>query len=159
MTTSAGSTNSSRGVKKGSPPWASPFPSLRHNCYTEGPPARGTCCSVFSPIQIKGAVFHPSNAVRWLGYWFTPALDRAAHFSRRLALAQPAFALIRSLTPPDAGLPPYLCHRLATPLVAPILLYGAELFPPSVGTITCLDTLWRKVQRWQQTASQLRLPG
>jgi len=47
-----------------------------------------------SPIQIKVEVFHPSNSVRWLGYWFTPALDPTAHFSRRLALAQGAFALI-----------------------------------------------------------------
>jgi len=47
-----------------------------------------------SPIQIKVEVFHPSNSVRWLGYWFTPGLDPTAHFSRRLALAQGAFALI-----------------------------------------------------------------
>jgi len=101
-----------------------------------------------SSIQINGEVFHPSNSVWWLGYWFTPALDPAAHFSRRLALAQGAFALIRHLSPCGAGLPPYLCHRLATPLVAPILLYGADLFTPSVGTTTCLDTFWRQVQRW-----------
>ena len=64
-----------------------------------------------SPIQIKGELFHPSNSFRWLGYWFTPALDPAAHFSRSLSLAQGAFALIRRLSPPGAGLPPYLCHR------------------------------------------------
>jgi len=101
-----------------------------------------------SPIQIKGELFHPGTAVRWLGYWFTPALDPAAHFSRRLALAQGAFALIRRLSPPGAGLPPYLCHRLATSLIAPILLYGADLFTPSVGTTNRLDTFWRNVQRW-----------
>jgi len=104
-----------------------------------------------SPIQIKGEVFRPSDSVRWLGYWFTPALDPAAHFSRRLALAQGAFALIRRLSPPDAGLPPYRCHRLATSLVAPILFYGADLFTPGVGTTTRLDTFWRKVQRWTTT--------
>ena len=93
-------------------------------------------------------MFHPSNSVRWLGYWFTPALDSSAHFSRRLALATGAFALIQRLSPPGAGLPPYLCHRLGTSLVAPILLYGADLFTPSVGTTTRLDTCWRKVQRW-----------
>ena len=101
-----------------------------------------------SPIQIKGELFHHGNSVGWLGYWFTPALDPAAHFSRRLSLAQGAFALIRRLSPPGGGLPPYLCHRLATSLVAPILLYGADLFTPSVGTTTRLDTFWRKVQRW-----------
>jgi len=101
-----------------------------------------------SPIQIKGELFHPSNSVRWLGYWFTPAFDSAAHFSRRLSLALAAFALIRRLSPPGAGLPPYLCHRLATSLIAPILLHGADLFTPSVGTTNRLDTFWRKVQRW-----------
>ena len=101
-----------------------------------------------SPIQIKGGLFHPGNSVRWLGYWFTPTLDPAAHFSRCLSLAHGAFALIRRLGLPGAGLPPYLCHRLATSLVAPILLYGADLFTPSVGTTTRLDTFWRKVQRW-----------
>ena len=101
-----------------------------------------------SPIQIKGEVFHPSNSVRWLGYWFTPALDSSAHFSRLMALAQGAFALIQRLSPPGVGLPPYLCHRLATSLVAPILLYGADLFTPSMGITTRLDTFWLKVQRW-----------
>ena len=101
-----------------------------------------------SPIQIKGEVFHTSNSVRWLGYWFTPALDPAAHFSRHLALAQAEFALIRRLSPPGAGLHPYLCHRLATSLVAPMLLYGANLFTPRVGMTTRADTFWRKVQRW-----------
>jgi len=32
--------------------------------------------------------------------------------------------------------------------MAPILLYGADLFTPRVGTTTRLDTFWRKVQRW-----------
>jgi len=101
-----------------------------------------------SPIQIKGELFHPGNSVRWLGYWFTPALDPAAHFSHRLAHPQGAFTLIRRLSPPGVGLPPYLCYRLASWLIAPILLYGADLFTPSVGTTTRLDTFWRKVQRW-----------
>ena len=98
-----------------------------------------------SPIQIKGEVFRPSDSVPWLGYWFTPALDPAAHFSRHLALGQGAFALIRRLSPPGARLPPYLCHRLATSLVAPILLYGADLFTPGVCTTARLDPFWRKV--------------
>ena len=147
MATSAGSRNSSQGLKERRPTWASPFRSQKRNCYTRGSPVRGTHPSV-SPIQIKGEVFHPGNSVRWLGYWFTPALDPAAHFSRRLALAQGALALIRRLSPPGAGLPPYLCHRLATSLIARILVYGADLFTPSVGTTTRLDTFWRKVQRW-----------
>jgi len=100
-----------------------------------------------SPIQIKRELFHPSTSVRWLRYWFTPALDSSAQFSRRLALTQGAFALIQRLSPPCAGLPPYLCHRLVTSVVAPILLYGADLFTPSVGTTTRPDTFCRKIQR------------
>jgi len=41
-----------------------------------------------SPIEIKGEVFHRSNSIQWLGYWFTPALDSSTHFSHRLALPQ-----------------------------------------------------------------------
>jgi len=93
-------------------------------------------------------MFHPRNSIRWLGYWFTLALDPSANPSRRSALAQGAFALIRRLSPPGAGLAPYLCHRLATSLVALILLYGADLFTPRVGTTTRLNTFWHKVQRW-----------
>jgi len=101
-----------------------------------------------SPIQIKGAMFHPPDSFCWLGYWFTPALDPSTHFSRRLALAQGAFALIRRARCPGARLAPYLCHRLATSIVAPIPLYGGDLFTPSVGTTTRLNTFWQKVQRW-----------
>jgi len=101
-----------------------------------------------SPIQIKEELFRPRDSLRWLGSWFTPALDSSAHFSRRLALALGVFALIRRLSPPGAGLAPYLCHRLATSLIAPILVYGADLFKPSAGTMACLNTFWHKVQRW-----------
>jgi len=101
-----------------------------------------------SPIEIKGEIFSPRASVRWLGYWFTPAVDLSAHFSHRLALAQGAFALIQRLSPPGAGLAPYLCHRLATSLVAPILLYGPDLFTPSVGTTNRVNTFWHSVQRW-----------
>ena len=47
-----------------------------------------------SPIQIKGEVFGPGDSLRWLGYWLTPALASSAHFSRRVAFTQGAFALI-----------------------------------------------------------------
>jgi len=101
-----------------------------------------------SPIPIKGELFCPRDSVRCLRYWFMPALDSSAHFSHRLALVQGAFALIRRLSPPGAGLTPYLCHRLATSLVAPILFYGADLFTPSAGAMARLNTFWHKVQRW-----------
>jgi len=57
-----------------------------------------------SPIQIKGELFWPRDSLRWLRYWFTPARDSCAYISRRLALAQCAFAIIRRLSPPGAGL-------------------------------------------------------
>jgi len=101
-----------------------------------------------SPIQIKGLLFCLRDSVRWLGYWFTPALDSSAHFSPELALAQGAFVLIRHLSPPSAGLAPYLCHRLATFLIAPILLYSADLLTPSARAMAHLNTFWHKVQRW-----------
>jgi len=101
-----------------------------------------------SPIQIKGDLFRPRDSLRWLGYWFTPALESSAHCSHRLAHAQGALTLIRCLSPTGAGLAPYLCHRLATSLVAPILLYGADLLTPSTGAMGRLNTFWHKVQRW-----------
>ena len=66
-------------------------------------------------------------------------------------------ALIRRLSPPGAG--PYLCHRLAPSLVAPILLYGADLFTPSVGTTNRLDTFCRAVQRWTTNCFSATPPG
>jgi len=94
-----------------------------------------------SPIQFKGELFRPRNSLRWLGYRFTPALHSSAHVSHSLALN-------RRLSPPGAGLAPYLCHRLATSLVAPILLCGADLFTPSAGSMAQLNTFWHMVQRW-----------
>jgi len=52
------------------------------------------------------------------------------------------------LSPPGAGLAPYLCHRLATSMLTPILLYGADLFSPSAGAMGRFNTFWHKVQRW-----------
>jgi len=69
-------------------------PSLRH------PP------KCVSHIQIKGEMFHPGNSVRWLGYWFTPALDPAAHFSRRLALCPGCVRHYTTPQPARSGPPP-----------------------------------------------------
>jgi len=101
-----------------------------------------------SPIQLDGEIFHPRESLRWLGYWFTPTLFTSTHLLRRLALAQGAFAIMRHRSPPRAGHAPCLCHRLAPSLVAPILLDGADLFTPNVGSLTRLDTFWHKVQWW-----------
>jgi len=45
-------------------------------------------------------------------------------------------------------LAPYLCHRLAISLVAPILLYRVDLLTPNVDSLTRLNTFWHKVPRW-----------
>jgi len=101
-----------------------------------------------SSIQCHREPFHPQDSLRWLGYWFMPSLSSSTHFSRRLGRAQRAFTLMRCLSPPVAGRAPYLCHRLATSLVAPILLYGSDLFTPNVGSLSRLNPFWHKVQRW-----------
>ena len=111
-------------------------------------PSERHCRKCHSLIQIKGELFHRRDSVRWLSYWFRQALDTSAHFSRRLSLTQAAFALIRRLSPPGAGLAPYLCQRLASSLITPILLYGADLVTPNAGMMSRLNTLWHKVQRW-----------
>jgi len=111
-----------------------------------------------SPIQLDGEIFHPRDSLWWIGYWFTPSLSTSTHFARTLVLAQGAFALVRRLSPSGAGLAPYLCHRLATSLVAPILLYGADLCTPNVGSLTRLDTFWHKVLRWATTCFSLLPP-
>ena len=112
-----------------------------------------------SPIQLDGEIFHPRGSLPWLGYWFTRTLSASSHFSRRLALAQGVFALIRRLSPPRAGLAPYLCHRLATSLLAPILLYGADLFTPNASSLSRLNTFWHKVQRWATNRFSSTLTG
>ena len=91
------------------------------------------------------------DSLGWLGYLFTPALDASTDISRRLALAQGAFALIRPRSRPGAGLALYVCHRLATSMVAPILLYGADPFSPSEGAMARLNSFWHNVQRWTTT--------
>ena len=111
-------------------------------------PSQRNSPKCLSPVQIKGELFRPCHCLPWLGYWFTPALGSSTHFSHRLVLAQGAFAVIRHFSPPGAGLAPYLCHRLATSLLTPFLLYGGDLFTPSAGSMTRLNTFWHKVQRW-----------
>ena len=99
-------------------------------------------------VRLDDLYFSPKDEVRWLGYWFTPSLSTNAHFARRLSLAQGAFDAVKRLSPPGKGLPPYLCHRLASSLIAPILLYGSDLFTPLMKMQDRLGTFWRHVQRW-----------
>jgi len=99
-------------------------------------------------IHLDGSVFPPKDEVRWLGYWFTPTVSTTPHFTKRLAKAQAAFVAIKRLSPPGMGLPPFLCHRLASSLLFPILSYGTDTFNPTVHMTRKLSAFWHKVQRW-----------
>jgi len=100
------------------------------------------------PIHLDGSVFHPKNEVRWLGYWFTPSVSTPTHFTKRLAKAQAAFVAVKRLSPLGMGLPPFLCHRLASSLLFPILSYGADVLTPTTHMVRKLAAYWHKVQRW-----------
>jgi len=99
-------------------------------------------------VRLDDLYFSPKDEVRWLGYWFTPSLSPNAHFSKRLSLVQGALDSIKRLSPSGKGLPPYLCHRLDSSLLAPVLLYGADLYTSSVRIQDKLDVFWHRVQRW-----------
>ena len=101
-----------------------------------------------SPIHLDGSIFPSKDEVRWLGSWFTPSISTTPHFTQRLAKAQAAFVAVKRLSPPGMGLPPFLCHRLASSLFFPILSYGADAFQPTVHMTRKLSAFWHKVQRW-----------
>jgi len=101
-----------------------------------------------APVHLDGSVFKPKDEVRWLGYWFTPSMSTTTHFTKRLAKAQAAFVAVKRLSPPGMGLPPFLCHRLASSLLFPILTYGADVFTPTYHMTRKLAAVWHKVQRW-----------
>ena len=101
-----------------------------------------------APIHRDGSVFTPKGEVRWLGYWFTPSISTTPHFVKRLAKAQAAFVAVQRLSPPGISLPPFLCHRLPSSLLFPILSYGADSFLPTVHMTRKLSLFWHKIQRW-----------
>jgi len=101
-----------------------------------------------APIVLEGHLFHPSEVVRWLGYWCTPALSPTHHFRHRLSLAQAVFSFVKRLSFPGAGVQPFLCHRIATGLLCPILTYGADLLTPTYTALRGMNSFWHRVQRW-----------
>jgi len=101
-----------------------------------------------APVHLDGSVFTPKGEVRWLGYWFSPSISTTPHFLKRLAKAQAAFVAVNRLSPPGIGLAPFLCHKLASSLLFPILSYGADVFTPTAHMIRKLSVFWHKVQRW-----------
>jgi len=101
-----------------------------------------------APVHLDGSVFTPKGEVRWPGYWFSPSISTTPHFVKMLAKAQAAFVAVKQLSPPGIGLPPFLCHRLASSLLFPFLSYGADVFMPTVHMIRKLSVFWHTVQRW-----------
>ena len=101
-----------------------------------------------APIEPEGQLFRPSEVVRWLGYWLTPSLSPTHHSGHRLSLAQAIFSFVRRLSSTGAGVRPFLCHRIATSLLCPILTYGAELLTPTYTALRGMNSFWPRVQRW-----------
>ena len=99
------------------------------------------------PVALDGQIFYPSKKLRWLGYWFVPNLASSPHFSRRLALSQAAFSLVRRLSDAGKGVSPHLCHRLAYCLMFAILSYDADLCTPPNGLLSKMEVHLRQVQR------------
>jgi len=75
-----------------------------------------------------------------------PSISTTPHFTKRLAKAQAAFVAIKRLSPPGKGLPPFLCHWLASSLLFPILSYSADTSRPTVHMTRKLSAFWHKVQ-------------
>jgi len=65
-----------------------------------------------APVHLDGSVFTPKGEVRWLGYWFSPAISTTPHFVKSLAKGQAAFVALMRLSPPGIGLP----SRLSSPI-------------------------------------------
>jgi len=105
-----------------------------------------------APIDLQGHLFLPSKVVRWLGYWFTPALNTTHHFRHRLSLAQAIFSFTKRLFSPGAGVKPFLCHCIANGLLLPILTYGADLLTPNASALRSMNSFWHRVQRWTTNA-------
>jgi len=101
-----------------------------------------------APIELEDHLFRPAQAVRWLGYWFTPSFNTTHHYRHRLSLAQAIFSFVKRLSSPGAGVKPFLCHRLAGGLLLPILTYGADLLTPNYAALRGMNSFWHRVQRW-----------
>jgi len=101
-----------------------------------------------APIELEGHLRRPSQVVRWLGYWFTPTFNTTHHYRHTLSLGQVIFSFIKRLSSPQAGVRPFLCHRIANNLLLPILPYRADLLTPNYAALSCIKGFWHRVQRW-----------
>ena len=114
--------------------------------YWRTPKDRSSRC--LTPIHLDLAIFHPKEEVQWLGYWFSPSIATTAHFNRSLALAQGAFAIVKKLAPPGAGLTTPQTRYLIHSLLLLVISYGADLFVPNGSMAHHLDVFWHKALRW-----------
>jgi len=101
-----------------------------------------------APIELENPLFRPPQVVSWLGYWFTPTLNTTHHYRHRLSLAQAIFSFVKRLSSSGAGVRPFLCHRIASGLLLPILTYGAVLLTPNYAALRGMNAFWHRVQRW-----------
>ena len=111
-----------------------------------------------APIEKEDHLFHPSVVVRWLGYWFTPALTSTHHFRHRLSLAQAIFSFVKCLSSPVAGVRPFLCHRIAKDLLLPIPTYGADFLTPNSTALRGMNSFWHTVRDGRRITSSPPLP-
>jgi len=103
-----------------------------------------------APIHADRSVLNLVVELRWLRLWFRPSLSTTPHFTKRLGKAQAAFVAVKRLPPPGMGLPPFLCHCLATSLLFPILSYHVDVFSPTVHMVKKQALYWHMVQRWSK---------
>src|ERR1700712_1754394 len=97
-------------------------------------------------LMIDGVTIKPEREkLRWLGYWWTPNLNPARHFTKRLSLTQEAFNRIQRLSGFGKGLTLYQCRRLSKAVLLPTMLDGTEVFHPPETILAKMETL---VQRW-----------
>jgi len=67
-----------------------------------------------APTLLDGELFRPKDELWWLVYRFTISVSPTPPFTKLLVQAQAIFVAIKSLSPPEMGLPPFLCHRFVS---------------------------------------------
>jgi len=70
------------------------------------------------------------------------------HFIKGLALAQDALIVVKRRALPSHWPPRFLCYRLASRLLFPIVLYGGEIFTLTAHMIRTQSCFWHAVQWW-----------
>ena len=102
-------------------------------------------------VTIGNTTTTRSRFVRWLGFWLEDNMSTITHFTRGLAMASAAFALVKAISHHGKGINPRACRYVAQAFICPILLYGANLLAPTKGCLLKMGHLWRRVARWVTT--------